>query len=87
MSLEQLQDYRKQAAQRLFANQHIGKYNDEHYVVKSETSDQTIYHVEVVHGKHFVCSCPDYEKNSKYMDCKHIYAVILQRKHESQRSE
>jgi len=87
MSLEQLQEYRKEAAQRLFDNGHVERYTNEYYIVKSETTPNGLYVVEVVHGKHFVCTCLDYEKNSKYMECKHIYAVMLQRQHDQKRSK
>lgn len=77
MSLEQLQEYRKEAAQRLFDNGNVEKYTDEYYIVKSETTPNGLYVVEVVHGKHFVCTCPDYEKRSKNLKCKHELATEL----------
>jgi hypothetical protein len=75
MSLEQLQQHRKEAAQRLFAQGHVKMYDENTFTVKSETNYQ-VYDVYKVEG-HLVCDCIDYYTRSKHLKCKHELAVEL----------
>lgn len=77
MSLERLQEFRMESAKQLVEQGNVKKYSDDKYVVKSQTTEHEIYDVIIVHGKYFVCTCPDYDKRSKNLRCKHELAVEL----------
>ena len=76
MSLETLQNYRNSSGKRLYETGHIVGNNEELtlFLVKSESNNDDIYQVDLIHDKSF-CSCPDYEKRSKNLKCKHEMAV------------
>lgn len=74
MSSNKLQEYRDAAGQQLFESNAVRVIDNDSFLVVSATTIDKEYEVDLIAG-HKYCSCPDYEKRSKFLDCKHIRAV------------
>lgn len=73
--LIKLQEFRNEAGRRLYYQGKVHRNGENKFIVYSESFDNE-YEIEIVSGYTY-CSCPDYEKRSKILTCKHIKSVEL----------
>jgi hypothetical protein len=75
IGLEKLQNFRNESGKRLYEKGHVVGFNAEKtlFLVKSESSND-IYEVNLLENNS-VCECPDYNRMSKVVKCKHEMSV------------
>lgn len=69
-----LQKQRNERGYEIFKADGVDKISETHFIVESATEKGKYYKVDFV-GQTFCCTCPDYEKRSSFLECKHIMAV------------
>lgn len=69
--LQVLQEYRNKSGQKLYESGAVQQLDNNSFIVKSETSEETVYFVD----KNNCCNCPDFRQRGRYLSCKHIVAV------------
>jgi len=69
-----LQSHRNEQGYNIYKAGGVDRINETKFIVESQTEKNKYYEVELV-ASDFCCNCPDYEKRSSWLDCKHIMAA------------